>query len=115
MRICKICSALVALVLIVTVSLPSLAATTFGPGTHLVGSEIQPGVYRTEGEISYFARLSGLTGQLSDIIANEASPLPPVLVEIKSTDVAFESKGPGQWTLVDDSYQQELRTSFGHG
>ena len=115
MRICKVCPALFALFLIVAVSLPSLAATTFGPGTHLVGSEIKPGVYRTEGEITYFARLSGLTDQLSDIIANEASPPPPVLVEIKSTDVAFESKGPGQWTLVDGSYQPDIKTSFGPG
>jgi len=87
----------------------------FGPGIHLVGTDIEPGIYRTTGDITYFARLSGLTGEFSDIIANGASPQPPVLVEIKPTDVAFESKGTGQWTMIDDTYQPEPTTSFGGG
>ena len=37
-------------------------ARSFGPGTHLVGSDIEPGLYRSEGEVTYFERLSGLSG-----------------------------------------------------
>ncbi len=115
MRIRRLCAVMVALTMIAAMSSSGQAAMSFGPGIHLVSIDIGPGVYRTEGEITYFARLSGLTGELSDIIANAASPPAPVLVEIKPTDVAFESKGPGQWTLVDDSYQPDPGTSFGRG
>lgn len=90
-------------------------ASSFGPGTHLVGSDIQPGLYRTDGEVTYFERLSGLSGEFGDILANEASPEGPVLVEIKETDVAFRSEGPAIWTIVDESYQPELRTRIEPG
>ena len=93
----------------------ALAQESFGEGIHLVGRDIQPGLYRTDGEISYFARLSGVTGELSDIIANEAFPLSPVIVEIKETDIAFESQGSGIWTRIDDSYNPEIKSSFGDG
>jgi hypothetical protein len=63
------------------ISVMAQPARTFGPGTHLVGTDIEPGVYRTEGEITYFARLSGLSGEFSDIIANEALPEGPVLID----------------------------------
>ena len=108
---------LICIVLVIITILPLSIKTVFafGSGIHLVGTDIEPGVYRTTGEITYFARLSGLTGEFSDIIANEALPQPPVLVEIKATDVAFESKGTGQWTIIDDAYQPEPATSFGGG
>jgi len=104
-----------ALVIITTLTISVKIVIAFGPGIHLVGTDIEPGVYRTTGEITYFARLSGLTGEFSDIIANEGSPQPPVLVEIKPTDVAFESIGTGQWTKIDDSYQPEPTTFFSGG
>ncbi|MDZ7761263.1 MAG: hypothetical protein U5L00_13550 [Desulfovermiculus sp.] len=106
---------MIGLAIIVGVPSSSQAAMSFGPGTHLVGTDIEAGIYRAEDKITYFARLSGLTGELSDIIANSASPPPPVLVEIKPTDVAFESKGLGQWNMIDDLYQPDPRTSFGCG
>ena len=93
----------------------ALAQESFGEGTHLVGRDIQPGLYRTDGEISYFARLSGISGELSDIIANEAFPPSPVLVEIKETDIAFESQGSGTWTRIDDSYNPEIKSFFEDG
>ena len=37
-------------------------ARSFGAGTYLVGSDIEPGLYRSEGEVTYFERLSGLSG-----------------------------------------------------
>ena len=76
-------------------------ARSFGPGTHLVGSDIEPGLYRSEGEVTYFERLSGLSGEFDDIIANEGRSEGPVLIEIKATDVAFHSEGPGEWTKVN--------------
>jgi len=91
------------------------AQESFGEGTHLVGSDIQPGIYQTLGEITYFERLSGLSGEFSDIIANEASPPIPVLIEIKEDDVAFNSQGPGIWLRIDDSYNPEIKTSFDDG
>ena len=91
------------------------AVEAFGAGWWLVDRDIEPGLYRTEGEISYLARLSGLTGEFGDILANEASPEDPMLIEIKATDVAFQTQGDAVWTLVDESYQPDIAISFGPG
>lgn len=115
MRIRLICSVLLVLMMLVVVPSVAQTATSFGAGIHLVGVDIEPGLYRSLGQINYFARLSGITGEFSDIIANAANPPPPVLIEIKPTDVAFESKGSGHWNIVDDSYQPEPVVSFGAG
>jgi hypothetical protein len=76
-------------------------ATSFGVGTHLVGVDIAPGVYRTDGgEGCLWQRLSGLTGDLDDILANDRVD-GPVVVEILDTDVAFQSDDDcGTWTLM---------------
>jgi hypothetical protein len=108
-------SILTGLCLLVSYSSAATAQESFGEGTHLVGSDIQPGIYRTNGEITYFERLSGLSGEFSDIIANEASPPTPVLVEIKEDDIAFKSEGSGVWTRIDGSYNPEIKTSFDDG
>ena len=57
-------------------------ARSFGPGTHLVGSDIEPGLYRSEGEVTYFERLSGLSGESGDIIANEGRSEGPTWLRI---------------------------------
>ena len=108
---------LIAAFIATTISGTAIAqpARSFGPGIHLVGTDIEPGLYRTAGEITYFERLSDLSGEFDDIIANEASPEGPVLIEIKATDVAFHSEGPGEWTIVDGSYQPQRTSSFGPG
>jgi hypothetical protein len=93
----------------------SQSATSFGPGTHLVGIDIQAGLYRTEGPATYIARLSGLGGELSDIIANETSDSGPMVVEVKATDVALEVHGDGIWHLLDDSFRPEPKATFGDG
>jgi len=60
-------------------------------GVHLVGSDIQPGVYvRQAGEQCYWARLSGLTGDLDSIIANENSE-GQIYIEVQPSDVALET------------------------
>lgn len=67
----------------------------------MVGEDIEPGVYRTDGSgTCYWARLSGLGGGLGDIIAN-GLPSGPATVEISPSDAAFESSGCGEWTRSD--------------
>lgn len=70
-------------------------------GTHLVGEEIQPGTYKYNGESSrcYWARLSGLSGGSSDIVAN-GNEEAQAYVTIDPGDRAFESRGCGFWELV---------------
>ncbi|MDD2282610.1 MAG: cell wall-binding repeat-containing protein [Eubacteriales bacterium] len=86
------------------------------PGTWLVGKDIEPGIYRSDGTIYYWARLSGLSGELDDILANDAFPSSPVYVEIKASDHAFETKGTGSWYKINlDTYTGKRITSFSQG
>lgn len=87
---------------------------TIRSGTHMVGDEIQPGLYKSEGSISYWARVSGFSGELDEIIAN-GTPSGSWLVEIKSTDKGFQNMGSGKWVLIDDTYDPEILTEFGDG
>ncbi len=90
----------------------------------MVNSDMEPGRYRTEGGVSYYARLSSREGSVTEqgmgadidgIIVSSASLGGPVVLDIKSTDLAFETVGNGIWYAVDDSYQPELADSFGDG
>lgn len=77
------------------------AAEGFTPGLKLVGVDIEPGTYRSEGgSLCYWERLSGLTGEFSDIITNDAGGIDPV-VQILDTDVAFESTRCGDWVRLN--------------
>ncbi len=67
-------------------------ATTFTDGTYLVGIDIQPGQYRGEVTSSmggYWARLSGTSGELDDVIANDG-PSGPFVLTISASDNAVE-------------------------
>lgn len=76
-------------------------ANTFGNGVHVVGEDIEAGTWRTEGGSNcYWARLSGMSGDFGDLIAN-GLPDGPATVEIRSSDVGFESSGCGEWQRVD--------------
>lgn len=84
------------------------AVETFGPGTWLVPEDIKPGTYRGLGDARpgyhcYWARLSGLGGELSDVIANSGSQSGPIIVTIKKTDSAFTSHSCGDWKRVKRS------------
>ena len=64
-------------------------------GTHLVGEGIAPGIYTGRAgqgifESCYWGRLSGLSGTLDDLIANDNS-VGLYYVEVKETDVALET------------------------
>ena len=69
----------------------------FGPGTYLVGLEIQPGRYRTEVAPSSFgcswSRLSDTDGELSSIIAISLIVEGQTYATIKDSDFAFETSG----------------------
>lgn len=82
------------------------AVTISGDGIFLVGSEVEPGSYRTtvpNASIGcYWARLSGLSGEFDDIIANGiGEPGAQQVVEIASEDEAFETEGCGTWELLN--------------
>ena len=72
---------------------------TFGDGTHRIGPLLPAGIYRTRANAQncYWERLSGFSGQTSDIIANGFSNFHQV-VAIAATDAAFSSSGCGTWT-----------------
>ncbi|MDD9985835.1 MAG: hypothetical protein OXQ31_06175 [Spirochaetaceae bacterium] len=83
---------------------PSLphASSAIGDGAYLVGIDIDPGIYRAPGgSRCYWERLSGLGGELDDLIARDASMNTHQIVEIKKTDKAFKSSGCGEWELVE--------------
>ncbi|WDZ88872.1 hypothetical protein [Nocardiopsis sp. HUAS JQ3] len=76
-----------------------------GNGIHRVGEDIEPGTYTTDGPnpdgilpMCYYARLSGLSGELDDIIANNNIEGPGSVV-VQEGDVALELSGDCEWTL----------------
>ncbi len=80
---------------------PEPEITEYVDGVYLVGTEIPAGTYRSPGgPFCYWERLSGLSGEFTDIIANEFRE-GNAIVEIQETDKAFKSTGCGSWTLVE--------------
>ena len=81
-------------------TLPSTATPTstpslgFGPGTYQVSSDIQPGVYAGRAGTGalgscYWARLSGVSGEFSDLIAND-NAVGQFYLEVLPTDKYLE-------------------------
>ena len=91
-------------------------ATTFGDGTWVVGSNIQAGTYRSSktGSGCYWQRLSGFSGEFSDIIVNELTDAISV-VEISSTDAGFSTERCGTWTQATSAITSSLSSPFGDG
>ena len=87
----------------------------FTDGMCEVGIDIQPGIYRTRVAAPgcYYARLSGFSGDVSDILANDLTDY-PAIVEIQPTDKGFESQRCGTWTQ-DLSQITTSTTSFPDG
>lgn len=79
----------------------AVKANTFdGDGTFIVGTDIQPGTYKADASPGcYWARLSGLGGSVSDIIANDNAD-GPVVVTISPKDKAFTDARCGSFTKV---------------
>jgi hypothetical protein len=72
----------------------------FGDGVYLVGVDIQPGVWRSNGTGTgcYWARLRNLRGE-GDVIENVTGAA-PALVAIGPSDLAFKANRCGTWTRV---------------
>lgn len=72
--------------------------TSFGDGTYIVGTDIQPGTYKSSGQQGcYYARLKGFGGTIDDIITNNNTDN-PAIVTISASDKGFQSKSCGTWT-----------------
>jgi hypothetical protein len=92
---------------------PSFAS--FGDGTYQVGTDVQPGTYRTRAGSPncYWERLKNFTGGMNGILANGVTSA-PAIVTIEPTDAGFNSQGCGTWTK-DLSAITTSRTAFGPG
>lgn len=81
---------------------PAPVAAGIGEGVYVVGPDIEPGTYRTDGPgngafpYCYWARLKDTTGSFEAIIAN-GNPQGPATVTIKKGDGAFETSGCAPW------------------
>lgn len=70
------------------------------PGTYIVGTDISPGTWRSSGGAGcYWARLSGFTGGIDDIIENEFrdEDTGPFTVRIEAGDTGFHTNECGDW------------------
>ena len=93
------------------------ARTSFGDGAWLVGPEVEPGTYRTDGPSSrcYWSRLAEFSNVKAFIDRSDAasgSDLGPevgadqvIVVRIREGDAAFETIGCGTWRRVEESGQ----------
>lgn len=79
-----------------------IAANTIpGDGLWIVGEEIEPGTYRSDGgQACYWARLSSTSGEFDAIITNGV-PSGPTTVTIDGSDTAFETTGCADWQKAD--------------
>jgi len=72
----------------------------FGAGMYFVGKDIAPGTWQSDGgDVCYWARLSGFSGQLRDIKENDIVAGPTV-VTIEPGDQGFYSHNCGTWTKL---------------
>jgi len=74
--------------------------TPFSAGTFIVGTDIAAGKWSAPGGSGcYWERLSGFSGELKHILANDFGATSPV-VEIAGSDRGFSSSGCGTWSKV---------------
>jgi hypothetical protein len=90
---------------------------TITAGTHLVGSEVYPGTYRTSaGQAGCnWERLKGLSGSLLDVIASGYTGV-TAIVTIDPGDVAFSTNAAcGTWTMDLSPVTASPTAAFGGG
>ncbi len=75
--------------------------SNFSGGAFLVGTEVAAGTWRNSNssEGCYWERLSGFSGELSDIIANSFT-FDIQTVTVMAGDVGFSSEGCGTWSKI---------------
>lgn len=95
---------------------PPAAAGGIGPGTKVVGVDVQPGLYRSnnQGGGCYWARLKSLSGDLDDILANE-NAAGPAVVAISPTDKGFTSERCAPWVRATSPITANPNAAFGAG
>jgi chitodextrinase len=88
----------------------------FGDGVWLVPNEVVPGTYRNSDSSGacYWARLSGFSGELADIISNEFT-YEIDIVTIASGDAGFESIDCGTWSTDLSPRTSSPTATFGGG
>ncbi len=89
------------------------ARTSFGDGAWLVGPEIEPGTYRTDGPSSrcYWALLAEFSNVKAFLDRSEAASKADqgpetgadeaIVVRIRGSEAAFETMGCGTWRRVE--------------
>ena len=81
-----------------TTRITSSLTSPFGDGAFIVGLDIASGTWRSPGGDScYWARLSGFSGEMKHIEANDVGVFNNI-VTIQSTDKGFSSSDCGSWT-----------------
>lgn len=89
-----------AVVAFAALAVGSAYSQSFGDGTHVVGQEIQPGIYRAPGgESCQWYRLPDLSSGIRKALASGFMALKPT-VEVLSTDKAFKANNCGTWELI---------------
>lgn len=76
-------------------------STSFSDGTHVVGTDIEPGTYRNDSETCYWERLSGFSGTSDDRITNDFNRGGNSIVTIDPSDAAFKSQNCGNWEMIE--------------
>ena len=91
-------------------------ASTFGSGTFIVGTEIEPGTYANSGSsiFCYWERSRGFGGTPDEIIANAVVNTRQI-VTISPTDAGFTSNNCGTWTLNPLAATASPTDSFDEG
>lgn len=79
----------------------SLVSPLTADGVYIVGTDLAPGLWRAENvDGCYWARLSGFSGDLDDVLANDFLSSGSAVVEISPGDIGFETSNCGTWTKI---------------
>lgn len=74
--------------------------TSFDDGMYIVGTDIEPGTYKSSGQSGcYYARLKGFSNTTDDILANENTDT-AAIVTLADGDKGFQSTRCGTWTKM---------------
>jgi hypothetical protein len=120
-RLSALRGAIAATVVAVAATLQPLQPVTaapagFGSGVQLVGTDVQPGTYRSlnPGRSCYWERLSGVGGTFGEILAND-NVTGPAIVTIAPGDFAFSSSRCGEWSADMTPITASPTAPFGDG
>jgi hypothetical protein len=92
------------------------AYLTFGDGTWIIGTDIEPGTYRNDDSsaLCLWQRLSGFSGEFDDIIASDLTEA-ITIVTIDATDAGFDSEDCSTWSTDLSPRTSSPEADFGDG